>query len=66
MAVKGVLPVIPTPLRDDRFDQASFQRLLAHMLPYVDGYTLLGSTGEAPSLSSTADRMADCGSLPSR
>lgn len=50
MAVTGILPVIPTPFRDGRFDGTSFQRLLDHMLPHVDGYTLLGSTGEAPSL----------------
>jgi 4-hydroxy-tetrahydrodipicolinate synthase len=50
MAVTGILPVIPTPFRDGRFDAASFERLLEHMLPHVDGYTLLGSTGEAPSL----------------
>jgi 4-hydroxy-tetrahydrodipicolinate synthase len=56
MAVKGVLPVIPTPLRDDRFDEASFQRLLDHMLGDVDGYTLLGSTGEAPSMT-VSERM---------
>jgi 4-hydroxy-tetrahydrodipicolinate synthase len=51
MAIQGVLPVIPTPFRDGRFDEASFQRLLDHMLPSTDGYTLLGSTGEAPSMS---------------
>ena len=56
MAIEGILPVIPTPFLDGRFDRASFQRLLDHMLPGVDGYTLLGSTGEAPSLS-TAERM---------
>jgi 4-hydroxy-tetrahydrodipicolinate synthase len=50
MAVTGILPVIPTPFADGRFDAASFERLLEHMLPHVDGYTLLGSTGEAPSL----------------
>jgi 4-hydroxy-tetrahydrodipicolinate synthase len=50
MAIEGILPVIPTPFRDGRFDEASFQRMLDHMLPSVDGYTLLGSTGEAPSL----------------
>ena len=49
--------MIPTPFRDGAFDQRSFERLLEHMLPYVDGYTLLGSTGEAPSLT-TSERMA--------
>jgi 4-hydroxy-tetrahydrodipicolinate synthase len=50
MPVEGILPVIPTPFLDGAFDAASFERLLEHMLPGVDGYTLLGSTGEAPSL----------------
>jgi 4-hydroxy-tetrahydrodipicolinate synthase len=50
MPVEGILPVIPTPFLDGAFDAASFERLLEHMLPSVDGYTLLGSTGEAPSL----------------
>ncbi len=50
MAVRGILPVIPTPFANGRFDEASFERLLEHMLAGVDGYTLLGSTGEAPSL----------------
>jgi 4-hydroxy-tetrahydrodipicolinate synthase len=48
--ISGVLPVIPTPFKDGVFDQESFQRLLDHMLPSVDGFTLMGSTGEAPSL----------------
>jgi 4-hydroxy-tetrahydrodipicolinate synthase len=55
MPVEGILPVIPTPFVQGRFDATSFQRFLDYMLPFVDGYTLLGSTGEAPSLSS-ADR----------
>jgi len=57
MPVEGVLPVIPTPLRDGAFDRESFERFLEHMLEEVDGYTLLGSTGEAPSLT-TAERQA--------
>lgn len=56
MTIDGILPVIPTPFLDGRFDRSSFQRLLDHMLGSVDGFTLLGSTGEAPSLS-TAERM---------
>ncbi|MBS1862178.1 MAG: dihydrodipicolinate synthase family protein [Actinobacteria bacterium] len=55
--IGGVLPVIPTPFRDGEFDPESFQRLLDHMLDDVDGYTLLGSTGEAPSLT-VAERLA--------
>jgi 4-hydroxy-tetrahydrodipicolinate synthase len=54
MAAQGILPVIPTPFRDGRFDAESFERLLEHMFPDVDGYTLLGSTGEAPSLTTEA------------
>ncbi|MGV1046961.1 MAG: dihydrodipicolinate synthase family protein [Solirubrobacterales bacterium] len=50
LVVGGILPVIPTPFRDGVFDEVSFGRLLDHMLPFVDGYTLLGSTGESPSL----------------
>jgi 4-hydroxy-tetrahydrodipicolinate synthase len=56
MAIEGILPVIPSPMREGRFDEASFRRLLSHMLAHVDGYTLLGSTGEAPSLS-TEERL---------
>jgi 4-hydroxy-tetrahydrodipicolinate synthase len=50
MPINGVLPVIPTPFREGAFDEQGFERLLEHMLPFVDGYTLMGSTGEAPSL----------------
>jgi 4-hydroxy-tetrahydrodipicolinate synthase len=51
-----VLPVIPTPFHAGVFDQESFARLLDHMLPDVDGYTLSGSTGEAPSLTDAQRR----------
>lgn len=54
--IRGILPVVPTPLRGGEFDPESFQALLDHMLPHVDGYTLLGSTGEAPSMT-TAERI---------
>src|ERR1700759_5370019 len=50
MAVSGILPVIPTPFANGRFDAESFERLVDHLFPGCDGYTLLGSTGEAPSL----------------
>lgn len=51
MALEGILPVIPTPFADGRFDERSFAVLCEHMLEHLHGYTLLGSTGEAPSLS---------------
>ena len=57
MTVSGVLPVVPTPFQGGRFDRDSFERMLDHSLNWLDGYTLLGSTGEAPSLS-TSQRMA--------
>ena len=57
MSIKGILPVIPTPFRDGAFDAASFRRMVDRMAPDLDGYTLLGSTGEAPSMT-TAERMA--------
>ena len=56
MSVEGILPVIPTPFLDGAFHGPSFERLLHHMLANVDGYTLLGSTGEAPSMT-IAERM---------
>jgi 4-hydroxy-tetrahydrodipicolinate synthase len=54
--IEGLLPVIPTPFLDGRLDEGSLGRFLDHFLPCVDGYTLLGSTGEAPSLP-TQERM---------
>ena len=54
--VKGVLPVVPTPFLDGRFDEPSFARLIEHMSAGVDGFVLLGSTGEAPSMT-TPERM---------
>ncbi len=56
MSVTGVLPVVPTPFLDGHFDAPSFARLIEHMSVGVDGFVLLGSTGEAPSMS-TAERM---------
>jgi 4-hydroxy-tetrahydrodipicolinate synthase len=50
LSIEGILPVIPTPFLDGRFDRPSFERLLEHMDDGVDGFVLLGSTGEAPSL----------------
>ena len=57
MGLTGLLPVIPTPFRDGAFDPVSFGRMVERMRGHLDGYTLLGSTGEAPSMT-TAERMA--------
>jgi len=57
MGLTGLLPVIPTPFRDGAFDPVSFGRMVERMTGHLDGYTLLGSTGEAPSMT-TAERMA--------
>jgi 4-hydroxy-tetrahydrodipicolinate synthase len=50
MAIRGTLPVLPTPFLNGGVDYQSIERMLDYTLPYVDGYTLLGSTGEAPSM----------------
>src|SRR5258708_36044943 len=52
----GLLPVIPTPFLAGRADEDSLRRFLDYLLPWLDGYTLLRSTGEAPSLT-TSERM---------
>lgn len=54
--IQGLLPVIPTPFMDGSLDKDSLLRFFDHFLPWLDGYTLLGSTGEAPSLA-TSERM---------
>ena len=51
MPITGSLPVIPTPFFENHIDFSSLERLLAHMFPALDGYTLCGSTGEVASLS---------------
>lgn len=51
MKILGTLPVIPTPFYNGKIDFDSFARLLDHLFPELDGYTLSGSTGESVSLS---------------
>lgn len=51
LKLSGSLPVIPTPFFKGRIDFDSLSRLLEHLFPELDGYTLCGSTGEAVSLS---------------
>ncbi len=52
----GTLPVVPTPFYKGKIDFDSFLRLLDHIFPELDGYTICGSTGESVSLS-TAERL---------
>jgi 2-dehydro-3-deoxy-D-pentonate aldolase len=49
----GIIPPLITPLCDrDRLDQAGLERLVEHVLGgSVNGLFILGTTGEAPSLS---------------
>ncbi len=49
--VSGSLPVIPTPFSEDQIDFDSLSRLLDHLFPELEGYTICGSTGESVSLS---------------
>ena len=51
MKISGSLPVIPTPFLNGKIDYDSLLRLLEHLFPELDGYTLGGSTGESVSLS---------------
>jgi 4-hydroxy-tetrahydrodipicolinate synthase len=51
MKLGGSLPVIPTPFYEGRIDYESLGRLLDHLFPDLDGFTLCGSTGESVSLS---------------
>ncbi len=51
--LRGIVPPLVTPLiSQDELDQAGLQRLVAHVLAGgVHGLFILGTTGEAPSLS---------------
>jgi len=50
MAVIGLIPPIPTPLRGGELDAVSLRRLVQSLAPYVAGYLVGGSVGEHPSL----------------
>ena len=52
-AYRGIIPPLVTPLRDrDELDRDGLQRLLEHVIAGgVHGVFVLGTTGEAPSLS---------------
>ncbi len=51
MRLEGVLPPIPTPLADDRVDEAAMRANVARwMETRIRGVVVLGSNGEAPLL----------------
>lgn len=69
--LRGIIPPMVTPLQDrDRLDYAGLERLIEHMLAGgVHGIFLLGTTGEAPSLSYRLRRELieiACGQVASR
>ena len=51
--LRGIIPPLVTPLRSrDQLDDAGLERLVEHVITAgVNGLFILGSTGEAPSLS---------------
>ncbi|MFG0288719.1 MAG: dihydrodipicolinate synthase family protein [Rhodopirellula sp. JB044] len=53
LSLRGIVPPLITPLSDyDQLDDAGLERLLTHVIDGgVSGVFLLGTTGEAPSLS---------------
>lgn len=57
MPPAGTLPVIPTPFLNGQVDYPSLGRLLDFICTDCDGFTVMGSTGEGPSMS-LGERMA--------
>jgi 4-hydroxy-tetrahydrodipicolinate synthase len=57
-SLSGLLPVVPTPLRSGAIDEGSIARLVAVLAPFVDGLTVLGSSGESGYLSADERRRA--------
>ena len=56
MAVEGVLPVIPTPFRDGKFDQESFERFL-DLAAGVDGAMVIAPCIFPDAFRETWDRI---------
>ena len=56
--LRGIVPPVVTPLKDvDEIDRPGLERLIAHVLAGgVHGLFVLGTTGEAPSLSHSLRR----------
>jgi dihydrodipicolinate synthase/N-acetylneuraminate lyase len=56
--LKGLFPVLPTTLRNGKIDEDSIETLVSAVAPYVDGLTVLGSSGESAYFSFTERRRA--------
>lgn len=49
--LKGIVPPLPTPFgADGDVDSGALERLVSKLAPFVDGYLVLGSNGEAAYL----------------
>lgn len=57
MALKGNIPVVPTPFVNGEIEWSGIDRMIERTEAYLDGYVICGSTGEAPALS-TEERNA--------
>ena len=66
MPLRGIIPPMITPLVDrDTLDAAGLERLVEHLIDGgVHGIFILGTTGEAPSLSYRAATGTDRSRLP--
>ena len=57
VTLQGVIPPVPTPFtRTGEVDTAALEQLLRRLEPHVDGFLVLGSTGEAAFLSDAERR----------
>ncbi len=50
MELRGLIPPVITPFREERVDGESIERLVQHCAPHLDGMVVAGSTGEGPSM----------------
>jgi 4-hydroxy-tetrahydrodipicolinate synthase len=56
--LRGVFPALVTPFdrKTEEIDEQAFRRLIAHVLPHVDGVVTSGTTGEFPYLTRSEQR----------
>ena len=57
-SIEGLVPVMPTPLRDGRVDVEGIQSLVEWVAPHAGGMTVLGSSGESGYLTQAERRRA--------